>query len=151
MLIDEDIPACDEVIAQLGSATDIDSRERVAHALALKAGRLRELGCAKEAVVVWEELVVRYHGSPEPELRPWVERALNDEGLTLIELKRRDEALLVYRKLAPLYVPGKGPRFNEVLARAMRWWAGFGGQKGKRLTERLLAFLEARFPDARRW
>jgi len=58
----------------------------------------------------------RYAGASEPDLHDAVTWALSKKALTLIELRRRRDAVGVYRDLTAHRLPNRGARVQAVLA-----------------------------------
>ena len=122
----ENIRTCDELVARLDVADDLDSRHRVAAALASKAYTLWESGWDMEAAAVWDEIARRNESATESVMRRAAKRALREEGLILMEMNERRQALRVYRRLAAIFSPNRGRLVHEGLAhgfRALVWFA----------------------------
>jgi hypothetical protein len=147
--VNEDLLRCDEVIIEYSRRADLDARVRVARAILWKGTTLWESGRSEDALAVWREVDQRYGDATEPELLSAVEEALRQQGLTLMELKRRREAFHAYRVLAGIRAAHRNGVVRELVAIALVCLAGASvGLRLQNLVGRLRAVSEAR---ARIW
>lgn len=109
----------DELIVLLDAAFDLDSRTQLEAALAWKAYALWKAGRSDESVLVWDELARRFESAEEPSLQLAAKIALREEGVILMELRRRGDALGAYRRLMALYFPDRRPWLRNALAAAI--------------------------------
>ena len=74
----------------------------------------------EEAVAVYQELVDRYGGDPDPALRGLAATALLNKGVVLGWLNRPEEALAAYREVWDRYGGDPDPASRGLAARALR-------------------------------
>ena len=79
------LPELDADISRLSSATDLQSRTKLAMALVNKGTTLGQLGKSEDAIRVYDDVVARFGDASEAALREPVGRALNSLGNLFLE------------------------------------------------------------------
>jgi hypothetical protein len=97
-------------------ATEAPPREQVALALFNRGFHLGELGRRKEAIAVYNDLLIRFGTATEAPIREHVAVALHNKGVCLGELGRREEAIAVYDDLLARFGTDTAPALREQVA-----------------------------------
>lgn len=110
----------DEVIASNEGASDLESHERIAHALAEKAALLQGVGQNEEAALVCDDLLGRFGKRTEQPLRYYVAYALYKKGEMMELLVRDTEAAAAFAALLGNFTEGESEEIDALLSHAQR-------------------------------
>jgi hypothetical protein len=92
----------------------------VARALFGQAIALRFLRRREDAIAALDEVLARFDGASDRELRAWVARALCGKGMALSAHGRAAEAAAVYADLLRRFGSAAEPEIREVVVDARR-------------------------------
>jgi tetratricopeptide (TPR) repeat protein len=102
-------------VAESPDATAVD----IAITLFSKGVVLRQMGRSKEAVAVYDEVVMRFGAAPEVALREQVARALVNKGWALGRMGRSAEEVAVYDEVVRRFGAALEPVLREQVAKAL--------------------------------
>ena len=108
----------DHRAAQLHAGTD-DAAEQEAMKLFAKAATLNDQNRAADALVLWDELLLRFGESKNPTLLERVATALFNKGVTLGRMNRPEDALGAYEEVVRRFGQSKNLAVLESVAMAL--------------------------------
>ena len=132
---EEEIAVYEDVIARIGTATELPLREQLAKALLNKGITLGQLRRGEEEIAVYEDVIARFGTATELPLCEQVAMALVNKGIALGQLDRRKEEITVYEDVIARFGTATELPLREQVAKALVNKGVVLGQFGRREEE----------------